>query len=242
MIITKANLYELRAMDHKAGVVFLMDKPLTWTSFNVVAKVRGVLSRFNTVKRFKVGHTGTLDPLASGLLILCAGKATKRITEFMDQQKEYTGTITLGATRPSFDMETEIEAEFPFDHITEAQVEEAMKTFIGEILQRPPIYSAKQIQGKRAYDLARAGKEVKVPKAMVEVATFELTAFRLPEIDFRVVCSKGTYIRSLANDIGQSLNSGAYLSALRRTASGEYNVEDALSIADVQEALKLESV
>ena len=242
MIISKANIHELRDMDHAAGVVLLMDKPLTWTSFNVVAKVRGVFSRFNRVKRFKVGHTGTLDPLASGLLILCAGKATKRITEFMDQEKEYTGTITFGATTPSFDMETEIDVTFPTAHLEEGNIKEAMKGFLGEIMQKPPVYSAKQIDGKRAYDLVRAGKKVNVLKAPVEVAQFELTDIRLPEVDFRVRCSKGTYIRSLAHDLGKALNTGAYLSALRRTASGEYRVEDALSIEDVQKALKNEEL
>jgi len=237
MIFSQAELSLLPEADHAAGVVLLIDKPLDWTSFNVVAKVRGMLSRWNKVKRFKVGHAGTLDPLATGLLILCAGKATKTITEYMDQEKEYTGTFTFGASRPSYDMETEIDAEFPVDHINEALLQEVKTTFIGEIMQRPPIYSAKQIDGKRAYDMARAGKEFKVREALVEVISFEWTAFRLPEVDFKVRCSKGTYIRSLAHDIGNAAGSGAYLSALRRTASGPYRVENALSIEELGNTL-----
>jgi tRNA pseudouridine55 synthase len=199
-----------------------------------------MMSRFYKVKRFKVGHTGTLDPLATGLLILCIGKATKRIVEFMDQEKEYTGTITFGATTASYDLETEVDGSFPTEHLTEEVLKEATKAFTGEFLQLPPVFSAKQVDGKRAYESARKGKEVKMRPAMVEVSHFELTEFRWPDVDFLVRCSKGTYIRSLAHDLGKAVDSGAHLSALRRNASGEYRVEDAVTVEEIRAVLPLD--
>ena len=238
IVISKNDLDQLTELDYKSGMAILVDKPLEWTSFNVVSKFRYVIRHHLGQKRYKIGHAGTLDPLASGLLILCAGKYTKRSTEFMGLEKEYIGTITLGATRPSFDMETEIDQTFPFEHITREKIESVFEEFTGDIMQIPPIYSAKQVGGKRAYDSARKGKELKLDPCPVHIAAFELTRFELPEIDFRVVCSKGTYIRSLAHDVGQALDSGGYLSALRRTRIGEHKVDDALQVADFAKALQ----
>lgn len=240
IVLGKKDIHRLSDIDFKEGVAILVDKPREWTSFNVVSKFRYVIRHHLGLKKFKIGHAGTLDPLATGLLILCAGKYTKRATKFMGMEKEYMGTITLGATRPSFDMETEVDQVFSYDHIDQVQVEKSLEEFTGEIMQVPPVYSAKQVDGKRAYRSARAGKELEMQACPVHIRELECTRLELPEMDFRTKCSKGTYIRSLANDLGKALDSGAYLSELRRTMIGEFNVEDALSIDDFVEGLKQE--
>ena len=227
----------MTAEDYKEGQLILIDKPLNWTSFQVVNKVRWLIKQHFKLKKIKVGHAGTLDPLASGLLILCAGKFTKKIDTYQAQEKEYTGTITLGATTPSFDLETEIDARFDFSNISSEEIKEATLQFIGEIQQQPPVFSALKKDGKRLYEYARAGEEVDIPKRTVHISAFEITNIDLPNINFRVVCSKGTYIRSLANDFGKALNNGAHLSALRRTKIGDYSVKDAISIEAFEEQL-----
>lgn len=219
----------LEKPDFKAGEVFLLDKPYEWTSFHVVNSIRYQMSRVTGLKRNKVGHAGTLDPLATGLLIICTGKATKQIDSYQAQEKEYTGTLKLGATTPCFDLEKEEDHQYPTDHITEEMILEATKVFLGKIEQVPPIFSAIKIKGKRAYDYARKDEEVVIKPKNVEIKEFEITDIRMPEVDFRITCSKGTYIRSLARDFGQKLDSGAYLIALRRTKIGNYDVKDALT-------------
>lgn len=212
------------------GQVLLIDKPLTWSSFQAVNKLKYVLkNRLDLPKKFKIGHAGTLDPLATGLLIVCTGKFTKKIPEFMGQTKEYTGTIRLGATTPSYDLETEIDETFPTEHITKTLIQETLKNFIGEINQKPPVFSAIKKDGKRLYEHARAGEEIEIEARKTTIYEFEITRFELPEIDFRVSCSKGTYIRSLAYDLGLALQSGGHLTALRRTKSGEFSVEKGLT-------------
>jgi len=215
--------------DFKEGRVFLIDKPLTWTSFNAVSKIKWLIKKRFKVKKIKVGHAGTLDPLATGLLIICTGKFTKRIDEFQAQKKEYTGTITVGATTPSYDLETEVNERFATDHITEELILDTAKSFIGEQDQFPPIFSALRKGGKRLYDMARAGEEVEVEARRINIEELEITRIELPEIDFRAVVSKGTYIRSLAYDFGKKMNSGAYLSKLRRTKIGDFDVKNAIS-------------
>lgn len=217
-------------MDFKEGVTILVDKPFKWTSFDVVNKIRWNLKQKLKVKNIKVGHAGTLDPLATGLLVICIGKHTKQIDQLMAGTKTYTGTILLGKTTPSFDLETAFDAEYPVEHITAELMEEARKTFIGEIDQIPPIYSAKQIDGKRAYDLARAGKEVVMKSNRIVIESLSLNTERFPEIDFEITCSKGTYIRSIASDFGEKLSSGGTLIALCRTKSGKQSLEDAHSV------------
>ena len=212
--------------------VLYFDKPLGWTSFNLVNRVRGVLSRHIGVKKLKVGHAGTLDPLATGVMILCTGKNTKLIESFQYQTKEYVATIKLGATTPSFDLETEIDAEYPTEHITEELVKETLAKFIGEIQQIPPTYSAIKINGKRAYEYARKGDEVELKPKTLVIDEIELLEYKMPEIVVRVVCSKGTYIRALARDIGEALNSGGHLTALRRTRIGDIKVESCLQYDD----------
>jgi tRNA pseudouridine55 synthase len=216
--------------DYKEGQLILIDKPLGWTSFQVVNKIRWLIKQQFKIKKIKVGHAGTLDPLASGLLLLCVGKFTKKIDTYQAQVKEYTGTITLGATTPSYDLETEIDERFDYSSITSEEINEATLQFIGEIQQQPPIFSALKKEGKRLYEYARAGEEVEIPTRTVHIPTFKITNIELPNIDFRVVCSKGTYIRSLAHDFGKSLNNGGHLSALRRTKIGDYSVKSAVSI------------
>lgn len=217
----------LTVEDYKNGQVLLIDKPLNWTSFQVVNKLRWhILKKFN-LKKIKVGHAGTLDPLASGLLIICTGNFTKKIDEYQGQIKEYTGEITLGATTPSYDMESEINETFSTVHITEDLIKETTKQFLGEIDQKPPMFSALKKDGMRLYDLAREGKTVEINSRKITISEFEITKIALPKIEFRVVCSKGTYIRSLAFDFGKALNSGAYLSKLRRTKIGEFSIENA---------------
>ncbi|MEZ0006153.1 tRNA pseudouridine55 synthase [Flavobacterium sp. 28YEA47A] len=216
----------MTAQDFQDGQVLQIDKPLNWTSFQAVNKLKWALKSKLGLKKIKIGHAGTLDPLATGLLLVCTGKFTKRISELQGQEKEYTGTITVGATTPSYDLETEINETFPTEHITDELIHETVKQFLGEIDQRPPIFSALKKDGVRLYEHARNGEEVEIPTRKTVIHEFEITRIALPEIDFRVVCSKGTYIRSLAFDFGKALNSGGHLTALRRTKIGNYDVKD----------------
>ena len=223
------------------GQILLIDKPLNWSSFQAVNKLKYILKRkYELPKKFKIGHAGTLDPLATGLLIVCTGKFTKKITEIQGQAKEYTGTITLGATTPSYDLETEINETFPTEHITEALIRETTKQFVGEIDQKPPVFSAIKKDGIRLYEHARAGEEVEILSRKITIHEFEITRIVLPEVDFKVKCSKGTYIRSLAYDFGMALNSGGYLSALRRTKIGDYSVENGISPEKFEKIITLE--
>ena len=215
-----------------AGSTILVDKPYEWTSFDVVNKLRWHLRKKLGVKKLKVGHAGTLDPLATGLLVLCIGKHTKKINDFIQDEKEYTGTILLGKTTPSFDMETEYNAEFDTEHITAELMNEVAATFVGEQDQVPPIFSAKQIDGKRAYEHARKGRDIELKANRINISAFEINTESFPEVKFRVVCSKGTYIRSLANDFGKKLNSGGTLIELRRTRSGEFKIDEAKSVEE----------
>ena len=221
----------------KEGKVLLIDKPLNWTSFQVVNKIRWLIKQKFEIKKIKVGHAGTLDPLASGLLILCTGKFTKKIETYQAQVKEYTGTLTLGATTPSYDLETEIDKTFDFSMITPQEVQGTTEQFIGEIQQQPPVFSALKKDGKRLYEYARAGEKVEIPTRTVSISVFEIIKIELPKVDFRVVCSKGTYIRSLAHDFGKALDNGAHLSTLRRTKIGDFSVEDAIDIPEFEKAL-----
>ncbi len=218
----------------EAGEIFLVDKPLDWTSFDVVNKLK------KTAQLKKVGHAGTLDPRATGLLIVCMGrKATKQIDSIQGQEKEYTGSFKLGVTTPSFDTETEEENPLSIDHLTEADIYAATQPFLGEIQQTVPIYSALKVNGKRMYELARAGKEVTPKVRTVHIKTFEITQIKLPEVHFRIVCGKGTYIRSIANDFGKALNVGGYLLTLRRTRIGDFDIDNAWDLVDLVEALKV---
>ena len=224
--------------DYQNGQIILIDKPLQWTSFQAVNKMKyALINKAGLPKKFKIGHAGTLDPLATGLLIVCTGKFTKRITEIQAQAKEYTGTIVLGATTPSYDLETEVDATFPTEHISEALIMETTKQFIGEIDQKPPVFSAIKKDGKRLYEHARAGEEVEIQSRKTTIHEFEITRIQLPEVDFRVTCSKGTYIRSLAFDFGLALQSGGHLSALRRTKIGDYSVENGVTPDDFEKSL-----
>ncbi|MCB9256590.1 MAG: tRNA pseudouridine(55) synthase TruB [Chitinophagales bacterium] len=218
----------------EAGII-LLNKPLEWTSFDAVNKLKYRISKKLGLKtrKFKIGHAGTLDPLASGLLILCTGKATKQIQEIQDAEKTYTGTFYLGATTPSYDLETEIKENFSIDHITEEDCTQAAQSFLGEIDQVPPIYSAIWVDGKRSYELARQGLDVALKSRKVSIKAFEVNATKLPLISFKVRCSKGTYIRTLANDFGKSLHNGAYLNSLIRTEIGEYKLEDAWNMEEL---------
>lgn len=222
-------------MDFKTGEVLFFDKPLGWTSFKVVGHARYHICRRIGVKKLKVGHAGTLDPLATGVMIVCTGKATKRIEEFQYHTKEYVATIMLGATTPSYDLEHKIDATYPTEHITRELVEETLQRFTGEIKQVPPAFSACMVNGKRAYDLARKGEEVELKAKTLVIDEIELMECNLPEIKVRVVCSKGTYIRALARDIGEALGSGAHLTALRRTRVGDVRVEDCLNPLDFKD-------
>lgn len=220
--------------DFAAGELLLINKPYKWTSFDVVGKIRNSLKPL----KLKVGHAGTLDPLATGLLIICTGKLTKKIDTFQAEEKEYTGTMILGATTPSFDMETEVDAEFPIDRITEQEIYDATAQFTGDIEQYPPAHSAVKVNGERLYVKARLGEEVELRKRFVTVREFEITRIALPEVDFRIVCSKGTYIRSLISDFGIALNNGAYLSKLTRTRSGNFLLSNAYEVADLVQYLR----
>jgi tRNA pseudouridine55 synthase len=218
--------------DFLEGQVILIDKPLHWTSFQVVNKLRWHLRKKFNLKKIKVGHAGTLDPLATGLLIICTGKFTKKIDEFQGKPKEYIGEFTFGATTPSYDLETDVNETFPVNHITNKLLEETTKQFIGEINQKPPIFSAIKKEGRRLYEIAREGKTTDIEMRKVTITHFEITNINLPKVAFKVQCSKGTYIRSLAHDFGQALKSGAYLSQLRRTKIGEFSVKQAQTIED----------
>ena len=222
-----------------SGTLLLIDKPLEWTSFDVVKKIRNLIKKKLQIKKIKVGHSGTLDPLATGLLIVCTGKFTKRIEKIQGQEKTYTGQFTLGATTPSFDRETKASHTFDTAHITKQLLEETAKQFVGEIKQIPPIFSALKKDGKRLYDFARKNEEVEIKERKVMVHSFEITDINFPEVSFKISCRKGTYIRSIANDFGRALNSGAYLSKLCRIKIGEYNLKDALSLNEVEEKIKL---
>lgn len=218
--------------EYLSGRVLLIDKPLGWTSFQVVNKIRWHIKQKFKLNKIKVGHAGTLDPLASGLLIICTGKETKNISNYQGLKKEYTGTIILGATTPSFDLETEVTKTFKTNHINNDLLRQSRLKFIGKILQKPPIFSAIKKDGKRLYELARKGETTEIESREIEIFEFELTKIQIPEVDFKVLCSKGTYIRSLANDFGAAVNSGAYLSDLRRTKIGDFTVNNALSIEE----------
>lgn len=230
----------MTAEDYLTGQVLLIDKPLQWTSFQVVNKLRWEIRRAFNIKKIKVGHAGTLDPLATGLLVICTGKMTKNIDSFQAQIKEYTGTLVLGSTTPSFDLETEVDQTYPTAHLTEALIHEATHQFIGDISQFPPVFSALKKDGKRLYEFARAGEAVDIPSRQVHISEFEITHINNLEVNFRVVCSKGTYIRSLANDFGKALNSGAHLSVLRRTKIGDFEVTQAVNVEDFIKALPSE--
>ncbi len=226
------------ANDVLNGYVILIDKPLTWSSFQAVNKLKYILKhRFDLPKKFKIGHAGTLDPLATGLLIICTGKFTKRITEIQAKPKEYTGTFFIGATTPSYDLETEIDQTFPTTHINEDLIRKTATQFLGEIDQKPPVFSAIKKDGIRLYEHARAGVEVEIASRKTTIYEFEITRINLPEIDFRVVCSKGTYIRSLAFDFGKAMNSGSHLTVLRRTKIGDYHVQNALTPEEFEKTI-----
>lgn len=227
----------MAAEEYLAGKVILIDKPLEWTSFQVVNKVRWLIRQTYDIKKIKVGHAGTLDPLATGLLILCTGKFTKNIDTYQAQEKEYTGTITLGATTPSYDLETEIDQTFDLSEITAEKIIQATNQFTGEIQQQPPIFSALKKEGKRLYEYAREGETVEIPFRTITISEFEITKIEVPNVFFRVVCSKGTYIRSLAHDFGKALDNGAHLSALRRTRIGAFSVEDAIGVEAFQTSI-----
>ncbi|NQZ44244.1 MAG: tRNA pseudouridine(55) synthase TruB [Flavobacteriaceae bacterium] len=219
------------------GQILLIDKPLEWSSFQAVNSLKWALRKKFDLKKIKIGHAGTLDPLATGLLLICTGKFTKKIPELQGQAKTYTGTITLGSTTPSYDLETEVDATFATDHIDETLVRAATTKFIGTIRQTPPMFSALKKDGKRLYELAREGKTVAVKEREVTISAFEISSFALPDIEFEVACSKGTYIRSLAYDFGLALDSGAHLSGLRRTKIGDFDVDNAISPLEFRERL-----
>ena len=223
---------------YQEGKVLLIDKPLNWTSFQVVNKIRWLIKQQFEIKKIKVGHAGTLDPLATGLLILCTGKFTKKIESYQAQVKEYTGTITLGATTPSYDLESEPNQTFNISGITKEDILQNTQHFIGEIQQQPPIFSALKKDGKRLYQYAREGEHVEIPKRAITINEFEITNIDMPNVEFRVVCSKGTYIRSLADDFGKMLNNGAHLSSLRRTKIGDFSVDNAVGVLAFEEAFK----
>ena len=220
--------------EYQSGQVFLIDKPLEWSSFQAVNKMKHAIKRKFNIRKIKIGHAGTLDPMATGLLIVCAGKATKTIQGIQDTDKEYTGTIKLGTVSSSYDSEGPFTETCDFSHVTEELILETTKQFTGDIMQTPPIFSALKKDGKPLYEYARAGEEVEIKQRPVHIAAFEVTKIELPDIHFRIACTKGTYIRSIAHDFGKAMNSGSYLSALRRTKIGDYNVEDATLVTDWQ--------
>jgi tRNA pseudouridine55 synthase len=230
----------MSAEDYLNGQIILIDKPLHWTSFQAVNKMKyALINKAGLPKKFKIGHAGTLDPLASGLLLVCTGKFTKRITELQGQAKEYTGTFYIGATTPSYDLETEINETFDTSHIDETLIHETVKQFLGEIDQKPPIFSAIKKDGIRLYEHARSGETVEIATRKTTIHEFEITRIELPEVDFRVVCSKGTYIRSLAYDFGKAVHSGSHLTSLRRTKIGNYDVKEALDVTLFEQSLAL---
>jgi len=219
------------------GEVFLIDKPLDWTSFDAVNLIRAVIKRYHGIRKLKVGHAGTLDPLATGLLIICTGRMTKQIDNFQAQEKVYTGTMLLGQTTPSYDLESEPDAFFPTDNITEDMMEKARLSFIGDIMQRPPKYSAIKIQGKRAFEYARSDEEVALKERLVHIEDFKIDTTNFPEVSFEVKCSKGTYIRSLVHDFGKALNNGACMTSLRRTKIGDFSVENARDLMELKKEI-----
>lgn len=225
-------------MDFITGEIIGIDKPLGWTSFDAVKRLRGAVQRRLDVKKFKVGHAGTLDPLATGVLIVCTGRATKEIERLQSGSKEYVATLRLGATTPSFDLETEIDATYPVEHITFDSVREVLPRFTGKILQVPPVFSAVKIDGKRAYKFARKGAEVELKAKPLEITELELLPSELPELRLRIVCSKGTYIRALARDIGEALGSGAHLTALRRTRVGDILISDCMTVDEAVNTIR----
>jgi tRNA pseudouridine55 synthase len=226
------------AEDYQNGQILLIDKPIHWSSFQAVNKLKyALINKLGLPKKFKIGHAGTLDPLATGLLLVCTGKFTKRITELQGQAKEYTGTFFIGATTPSYDLETEIDQTFPTEHIDENLIHETVKQFLGEINQKPPIYSAIKKDGVRLYEHARAGEIIEIASRKTTIHEFEITKIALPLIDFRVVCSKGTYIRSLAYDFGKAIHSGSHLTVLRRTKIGDYDVNNGIDVVQFEASL-----
>ena len=227
----------LRDVDFKEGYIAIIDKPLEWTSTDVVRKIKYALQHRLGYKKIKIGHAGTLDPLATGVLIVCIGKATKMVNELQAEEKEYIADIELGATTPSYDLEHPIDKRYPTDHITREMIEQALRDLTGERLQAPPIYSAKKVEGVRAYEFARAGEEVELKKALINIYEIEILSLEMPRLQIRVRCSKGTYIRSLANEIGLALNSGAHLMGLRRTRSGGFTAENGWKLENFMEKL-----
>ena len=221
---------DLKIEDIIEGKVFLINKPLGWTSFDVVNKIRFAIRHNYNVKKIKVGHAGTLDPLADGLMIVCTGKATKKLYEYQDYEKEYEATIEFGKTTPSFDLETEFDKEYPTGHLTEKKINETLKTFLGETKQEPPVFSAKWIDGKRAYEMARKKKDVEMKPVLINISNIELLEINLPVIRVKLSCSKGTYIRSFAHDLGKKMESGAHLAGLKRTAIGPFKLNKAIEI------------
>lgn len=226
-----------KIFNFEEGEVFLIDKPLDWTSFDVVNLIRAVIKKYHQIRKLKVGHAGTLDPLATGLLILCTGRMTKQIDNFQAQEKVYTGTMMLGQTTPTFDLESEPNRFFPIDNITPEALDEVRKRFIGDIMQRPPKFSAIKIQGKRAFDYARSDEELEMKERLVHIEDFQIDTTNFPEVGFMVRCSKGTYIRSLVNDFGAALNNGAHLTALRRTNIGGFDVKDAWDLMELKKRI-----
>jgi len=227
----------MTAQELVEGTVLLIDKPIRWSSFDVVNKIRSLIRKRLHVEKIKVGHAGTLDPLATGLLIVCTGKMTKAIESLQAADKEYIATVGLGRTTPSYDLETDFDAEYPIEHINQSLVEQVIAQFIGEIDQVPPLFSAKMINGKRAYKIARKGKEMQLPSQKVIIHELELLSFQPDELQLRILCSKGTYIRSLAHDLGKALRCGGYLKALRRTKSGNYSINNAITLQQFDEHL-----
>ena len=227
----------LRDVDFKEGYIAIIDKPLEWTSTDVVRKIKYALQHRLGYKKIKIGHAGTLDPLATGVLIVCIGKATKMVNELQAEEKEYIADIELGATTPSYDLEHPIDKRYPTDHITREMIEQALRDLTGERLQAPPIYSAKKVEGVRAYEFARAGEEVELKKALINIYEIEILSLEMPRLQIRVRCSKGTYIRSLANEIGLALNNGAHLTGLRRTRSGGFTAENGWKLENFMEKL-----
>ena len=221
-------------MDFESGEILYFNKPYTWTSFRLVGRIRWIISKSFGIKKLKVGHAGALDPLATGVMIICTGKATKKIESFQYQTKEYIASLQLGATTPSFDMEHEIDKTYPYEHITRSLIDKTLPQFIGEIMQTPPIFSAVKVDGKRAYRYARNGEEVKLKSKPLVIEEIEVLNFELPKLELRIVCSKGTYIRALARDIGFALGSGAYLTALKRTRIGNITLKDCSNIEDFE--------
>jgi tRNA pseudouridine55 synthase len=229
----------IRPETYLEGAVLFIDKPLTWTSFDVVNKVRNSLKQALGIKKIKVGHAGTLDPLATGLMIICTGKATKQIMKFQDLDKAYEAHLKLGATTPSFDLETEVDQTYPWEHITKELVEQVLPMFTGRQQQLPPLYSAKSVNGKRAYDMARKGKAVDLKPQEIVIHRIKILAYHPPDLSIHVECSKGTYIRSLARDLGQALHSGSHLTGLRRIRIGAHHVSDAISLDNFLKNLEL---